>query len=130
MAHPVTMPRQGWTMETGSVVEWLKRPGEFVRQGEQLMVIQSDKAANEIEALESGYLDIPSDAPAVGAEVPIGTLLAYLLTEAEARERGLHIPNPSPGKSPLPIPSPVATGEGRGRAPAPCPIPRSDAGEG
>ena len=27
-----------------------------------------DKAANEIEALESGYLDIPSDAPAVGAE--------------------------------------------------------------
>ena len=89
MAHPVTMPRQGWTMETGSVVEWLKRPGEFVRQGEQLMIIQSDKAANEIEALESGYLDIPTEAPAIGAEVPIGTLLAYLLTEAEARERGL-----------------------------------------
>ncbi len=121
MAHPVTMPRQGWTMETGSVVEWLKRPGEFVRQGEQLMVIQSDKAANEIEALESGYLDIPTDAPAVGAEVPIGTLLAYLLTEAEARERGLHIPNPSPGKSPLPNPSPVATGEG---LPDPTPTPR------
>ena len=48
------MPRQGWTMETGSIVEWLKRPGEFVRQGEQLLIIQSDKAANEIEALESG----------------------------------------------------------------------------
>jgi TPP-dependent pyruvate/acetoin dehydrogenase alpha subunit len=78
-------------METGSVVEWLKRPGEFVRQGEQLMVIQSDKAANEIEALESGYLDIPETAPAIGAEVPIGTLLAYLLTESEARERGVTI---------------------------------------
>ena len=88
MAYPVTMPRQGWTMETGSVVEWLRRPGEFVRQGENLMVIQSDKAANEIEALESGYLDIPADAPAVGTDVPIGTVLAYLLTEAEARERG------------------------------------------
>lgn len=40
-------------METGSIVEWLKHPGEFVRQGEQLLIIQSDKAANEIEALES-----------------------------------------------------------------------------
>jgi TPP-dependent pyruvate/acetoin dehydrogenase alpha subunit len=82
-------------METGSVVEWLKRPGEFVRQGEQLMIIQSDKAANEIEALESGYLEIPIEAPPIGAEVPIGTLLAYLLTEAEARDRGIATGDPS-----------------------------------
>ncbi|MBU6151749.1 MAG: lipoyl domain-containing protein, partial [Chloroflexi bacterium] len=91
MAHDVTMPRQGWTMETGSIVEWLKRPGEFVRQGEQLLIIQSDKAANEIEALESGYLDIPPDSPALGVEVPIGTVLGALLTEAEALARGLPI---------------------------------------
>ncbi|NBT18745.1 MAG: hypothetical protein EBT00_08195 [Proteobacteria bacterium] len=91
VAHDVTMPRQGWTMETGSIVEWLKRPGEFVRQGEQLLIIQSDKAANEIEALESGYLDIPPDSPAIGVEVPIGTVLGALLTEAEALARGLPI---------------------------------------
>ena len=93
-------------METGSIVEWLKRPGEFVRQGEQLLIIQSDKAANEIEALESGYLDIPSDSPALGVEVPIGTVLGALLTEAEALARGLpiivteaHAPKASPRAS-------------------------------
>ncbi len=78
-------------METGSIVEWLKQPGEYVRQGEQLLIIQSDKAANEIEALESGYLDIPSDSPALGVEVPIGTVLGALLTEAEALARGLQV---------------------------------------
>jgi len=93
-------------METGSIVEWLKRPGEFVRQGEQLLIIQSDKAANEIEALESGYLDIPPDSPALGVEVPIGTVPGALLTEAEAVARGLpiiladaHAPKASPRAS-------------------------------
>lgn len=106
MPHPVTMPRQGWTMETGSVVEWLRRPGEFVRRGDHLMVIQSDKAANEIEALEDGYLDIPPDAPAIGTEVPIGTVLAYLLTEAEAGLRGLTVGTPPPVETPRPVGTP------------------------
>ncbi|HZQ99494.1 MAG TPA: thiamine pyrophosphate-dependent enzyme [Chloroflexota bacterium] len=75
---PVVMPKQGWTMEVGSVVEWRKRDGDLVRRGEILFVIQSDKATNEIEALESGVVRIPPESPPLGQEVPIGTVLAYI----------------------------------------------------
>ena len=78
MAIEVVMPRLGWTMEEGSVVEWLKRDGEMVRAGEILFTIESDKAVNEVEALDSGVLRIPPNSPPPGTAVPIGTVLAYL----------------------------------------------------
>ena len=83
MAIAVVMPRLGWTMETGSIVEWLKREGEMVKRGEILLTVQGDKAINEIEALETGLLHLPTDGPKPGQEVPIGTVLAYLLKEGE-----------------------------------------------
>jgi TPP-dependent pyruvate/acetoin dehydrogenase alpha subunit len=93
------MPRQGWTMEVGSVVEWHKRDGDFVRAGEKLFTLQSDKATNEIEALDSGVLRIPADSPAPGVEVPIGTVLAYIEPAAvpsSSAERAATPPTPAP----------------------------------
>jgi pyruvate dehydrogenase E2 component (dihydrolipoamide acetyltransferase) len=84
MATAVVMPRLGWTMETGHVVEWLKQEGDQVEAGELLMLVESDKAINEVEALESGVLHFPPDAPRVGDAVPIGTVLAYLTDAGEA----------------------------------------------
>ena len=84
MATPVVMPRLGWTMETGQVVEWRKQAGERVEAGEILLLVESDKAINEVEALESGVLQFAPDAPALGANVPIGTVLAYLTAPGEA----------------------------------------------
>ena len=96
------MPRQGWTMEVGSVVEWLKKDGEPVRAGEALFRVQSDKAVNEVEALDSGILRIPAESPAIGVEVPIGTVLAYIepatVEDAVSGSRG-GAPA-SPGQSP------------------------------
>lgn len=83
MATAVVMPRLGWTMETGQVVEWLKREGERVEAGEILMLVEGDKAINEVEALESGVLQFPSGAPGIGDTVPIGTVLAYLMAPGE-----------------------------------------------
>src|SRR5262245_59628669 len=70
-------------MEVGSVVEWRKRDGDEVRAGEVLFTLQSDKAVNEIEALDSGILRLPPDSPAPGVEVPIGTHLAYIVRPGE-----------------------------------------------
>src|SRR5262245_12971605 len=70
-------------MEVGSVVEWRKRDGDEVRAGEVLFTLQSDKAINEIEALDSGILRLPPDSPPPGVEVPIGTLLAYIVQPGE-----------------------------------------------
>ena len=83
MAVDVVMPRFGWTMETGRLVEWLKRDGETVSAGELLFTVETDKAISEVEALDGGILRIPEDSPAVGEDVPVGGLLAYLVQPGE-----------------------------------------------
>jgi len=83
MPFEVVLPRLGWNMESGSLGEWLKKDGEYVQAGEPLFTVEGDKAIQEVEALESGILRIPPDSPPPGKEVPVGTLLAYLLKPGE-----------------------------------------------
>ena len=83
MPFEVVLPRLGWNMETGRLGEWLKRDGERVAAGELLFTVEGDKATQEIEALDSGILRIPPDAPQPGKEIPVGTLLGYLMQEGE-----------------------------------------------
>jgi pyruvate dehydrogenase E2 component (dihydrolipoamide acetyltransferase) len=78
------MPKLGWTMEAGSLVEWLKRDGDPVRAGEIIFSVESDKAVCEVEALETGILRIPPDSPPAGEQVPVGAVLAYLVQPGEA----------------------------------------------
>ena len=84
MPFEVVMPRLGWNMETGALAEWRKRDGEYVEAGEILFAVESDKAIQEVEALESGILRIPADSPQPGLQVPVGTLLAYLVKSGES----------------------------------------------
>ncbi|HET8524232.1 MAG TPA: dihydrolipoamide acetyltransferase family protein [Thermomicrobiales bacterium] len=83
MANEVVMPRLGWTMEVGRVVEWLKQDGETVEAGDFIFAVESDKAITEVEALDSGILRIPPDSPKIGDEVPVGGMLAYILAPGE-----------------------------------------------
>ena len=83
LAVDVVMPRLGWTMETGKVAEWLKKDGDTVQAGDVIFTVESDKALQEVEALESGILRVPS-ASAPGVEVPVGAVLAYLVQPGEA----------------------------------------------
>lgn len=83
MAIEIVMPRLGWTMEEGSLVEWLKQDGEAVQPGDIIFTVESDKAINEVESFESGILRIPPDSPAPGVMVPVGGLLAYLVQPDE-----------------------------------------------
>src|SRR5258708_7885362 len=78
------MPRLGWTMEEGSVVEWLKKDGDLVQQGEIIFTVEGDKAVSEIESFDSGILRIPPDSPSPGTVIPVGRLLAYLVQPGEA----------------------------------------------
>ncbi len=83
MASEVVMPRLGWTMETGRVVEWLKADGDEVEAGDLIFSVETDKAVTEVESLDSGVLRIPADAPEIGAEVAVGSMLAYILAPGE-----------------------------------------------
>ncbi|HEY7908373.1 MAG TPA: dihydrolipoamide acetyltransferase family protein [Thermomicrobiales bacterium] len=84
MAIEVVMPRLGWNMEAGTVVEWLKHDGDRVNAGEFLFLVESDKATTEVESLDSGILRIPENALRIGEELPVGTVLGYLVQEGES----------------------------------------------
>ena len=121
MAEAIAMPRLGWTMEEGTLVEWLKADGDTVEAGEILFTVESDKALNEIETFSGGILCIPPDAPQPGDTVPVGTLLGYLLQPGEEMPTA---PPPTPAAEPVPTPAepaPVAK-------PVPTPAPARSAG--
>ncbi len=83
MSYEIVMPRLGWNMEEGTLVEWLKKDGETVTQGETVCTIEGDKTATEIESFESGILKIPDTSPQPGLTVPVGTVLGYIVSEQE-----------------------------------------------
>ena len=80
----ITIPRLGWSMEEGTFSEWLKREGDWVEKGDMLFVLESDKAAQEIESFESGVLRLPAGAPNAGQVVSVGQVIGYLVAREEA----------------------------------------------
>lgn len=84
MAIPVIVPRLGWSMEEGTLLEWLKQDGDTVRSGDALFVLESEKAAEQIEAIDAGILRIPADGPKPGDRVTVGQVIAHLAAAGEA----------------------------------------------
>src|SRR6266478_5260599 len=87
MPTEITIPRLGWSMDEGNFVGWLKQNGELVKAGEPLFTLENEKAAQDIEAIETGVLSIPQDAPQPGSVVKVGQLIGYLLLENEKVDR-------------------------------------------
>jgi len=83
MAIQIQLPRLGWSMEEGKFLDWLKQDGDLVKEGEPLFTLESDKAAQEVEALEAGILSLCPDSPKPGQIVQVGQVLGYLLAEGE-----------------------------------------------
>lgn len=104
MASEVVMPRLGWTMEVGRVVEWLKQDGETVEAGEFLFLVETEKAITEVEALDSGVLHIPPDAPAVGEDVEVGGTLAWIVPANEPAPFATTGPSTAPIAAATPTP--------------------------
>jgi pyruvate dehydrogenase E2 component (dihydrolipoamide acetyltransferase) len=107
----VIMPKMGDAMEEGTLVRWLKREGERVKEGEPIAEIATDKATIELEAPASGTLR--GIRVQEGATVPISTPLAYILAEGET----LPEEGERDGKAEAPAPQASAA------APAPAPAP-------
>ena len=80
----ITLPRLGWSMEEGKFLAWLKQDGDLIKEGEPLFTLESDKAAQEVEAIDSGILHIVPDGPKPGDIIKVGHVLGYLLAEGES----------------------------------------------
>ena len=72
--HDVVMPRLSDSMEEGTILRWLKAPGDPVERGEELVEIETDKANMVYEADAEGTLI--ELVAAEGDTLPIGEVIA------------------------------------------------------
>ncbi len=81
MAETLTMPKLGFDMAEGTLVNWTKAVGDTVSKGDVIAEIETDKATIEIEAQAGGtllkFLAEPGDVVEVGAPI------AYVGAEGE-----------------------------------------------
>ncbi|HEY1365259.1 MAG TPA: 2-oxo acid dehydrogenase subunit E2, partial [Xanthobacteraceae bacterium] len=76
------MPSLGPDMEAGTLVEWLVKPGDRVKRGDIVAVVDTQKGAIEVEIYQSGQIEqLLVD---LDTKVPVGTPLARLRVEGEA----------------------------------------------
>ncbi len=102
----VPMPQMGESIAEGTVSQWLKQVGDAVERDEPILEISTDKVDAEIPAPSSGTL--VEIAVQEGETVEVGTIVAFIDTEA-----GVPVAAPAP---PVEAPAAVAS-------PAPAPEP-------
>jgi len=81
MATPILMPKLSFVVTQGTIIEWLKEPGETVTKGEFLLTVESEKAIVDVEAPGNGILGAQLAPP--GTTVPVTAVIGYLLEPGE-----------------------------------------------
>jgi len=90
MLSEFRLPALGADMEEGTVVQWNVAPGDAVKRGQVVAVVETDKGAIDVEIFEDGVVRELVVQP--GTKVPVGTVLARLETAGESAS-----PSPAPG---------------------------------
>src|SRR6185369_12872441 len=125
MPAEITMPQLSDTMTEGTVVKWLKKEGDKVKEGEIIAEIETDKATMEYESSESGTI-ARLDATE-GQKVPVGQRIALIATGGEKLEDikksggGAKPAAPAAEKKQPEAPAPGPSPARRQEKPAPAP---------
>ncbi len=108
----VTMPQMGVSVAEGTVVEWKKRPGDWVEADEAICEVSTDKIDIEVPSPAAGR--VTEVLVEVDTTVDVGTVLARIATDASPGEAHAdeHI---EPAQSPVPAPKPQGNGHGAAR---------------
>ena len=78
MKREVKIPEVGESVKEALLTQWYRRDGDFVRKGEILFLIETDKVTLEVVAEGDGVLKILVPE---GATVPVGVVVATLESE-------------------------------------------------
>ncbi|HUA12567.1 MAG TPA: dihydrolipoamide acetyltransferase family protein [Solirubrobacteraceae bacterium] len=111
----IVMPRLSDTMEEGTILRWIKGDGDHVARGEELVEIETDKAALVYESDQDGTLHILA---AEGTTHPVGAVIARV-GEGDS----------PPGAPPAPLATPAEGDGDLTGAPAVAPPPARGDGE-
>src|ERR1700681_2959554 len=90
----VTLPEMGESVSEGSIVEWRKKVGDWVEDGETLVDVTTDKVDVEVSSTASGVITaLHGDE---GATIPVGAVLVEIDTTAAKPEGAPAAVTPSP----------------------------------
>ncbi|PQO99636.1 2-oxo acid dehydrogenase subunit E2 [Pseudomonas frederiksbergensis] len=88
------LPSLGADMDEGTLLEWKVHPGDAVKPGQVIAVVDTAKAAIDVECWHDGtVLQLLID---VGAKVPVGTAIAQLLEPGESPQSVRRMVKPAP----------------------------------
>ncbi len=117
------MPSLGADMESAVLIEWSAKPGDTLRRGDIIGVVETEKGAIEIEVFEDCVVE--ELVVAIGTEIRVDGVLARLRglheTAAPAAAAVPAAPEPAPAVAPPPVARPAAAP----RPPAPVAPPPS-----
>ncbi len=75
------LPSLGADMDEGTLLEWKVKPGDAVKKGDVVAVVDTTKAAVEVETWQEGVVDSLLVEP--GTRIPVGTVIAHFLAPGE-----------------------------------------------
>ena len=96
MPTPFIMPKMDMDQEYVTIINWLKKEGEWIKKGEPVIEVETDKIASEIEAPESGIL--AGILYHENEEAPVTKVVAYILKEGESLDS---VSSPAKGAEPV-----------------------------
>ncbi|MDI9546785.1 MAG: E3 binding domain-containing protein, partial [Chloroflexota bacterium] len=70
------MPSLGADMQSGTLIEWNKKPGDEVKRGDIIAVVGTEKGDIEVEVFDNGVIVDLLVQP--GTEVPVGNPIAII----------------------------------------------------
>lgn len=114
MAENIIMPQLGESIAEGTIVKWLKQPGDAIKKDENVVLISTDKVEAEIPSPSAGVLVSIDVGP--GQTVPVGTVLGKVGQAGEVAQAQPSAPVKAAPATPIqpalampePVPAPVS----------------------
>jgi len=102
------LPSLGADMDEGKLLEWKVSPGDTVKKGQVVAIVDTSKAAVDVEIWSEGTVFELLVQP--DETIPVGTVMATLLEAGETPETAKRTPRaaPAPKAAAAPSPAPAA----------------------
>ena len=120
-----TLPSLGADMDEGTLLRWQVKPGDSVKRGQVVAVVDTSKAAVDVEIWHDGVVAELKVAP--GEKVPVGTVLATLREPGETASQARAVQTPKAETTPRHPVSPLARKRARELGVDPDTLPGSGA---
>ena len=113
--HDIVVPSAGESISEGTIAEWTKNDGDHVSRGDDIVVIDTEKASTDLQAEHNGILRIVAPA---GKDVTIGEVIGRIevTTGGAATAKPLHVASPQPQPGTIQPPDQVPASEARAAA--------------